>query len=538
MQIFNGIRDMILSGKMPAGYKLPPERKLADQLGVNRSTVINAYRELKSCGLVESHVGRGTAAAIYSTGDRAGHMAGEKAAHMADDRAGYIAGDRAGSSTGGRTEYMADDRTGHIAVSGAGRAADEMAGLPWDSPGKARHDASMIHTMPWDQLFSESSLRMQDTTVRDLLKLSGRKDMILFAAGVSVQGIDSLEDLQKIQAEVLNEQGHNAIKHVPSDGFYPLRESISRLAGSRGVNASAQDVMVLSGSQQGLCLAACAFIDPGDVVFVEEPTFFSAVHIFRAQGARIIGISVDRIKLIYTIPDFQNPSGRTWSAERRAGFMKLLAGRDILVVEDAPYSELRFEGDMLPPLKSLDTEGFVIYLGTFSKVFCPGMRIGWVAADEKILEKYVLVKQGADLHSAGYTQRIISMYMDLYELDDDISKICEVYKKRRDAMLEAISAELPAGTRFTQPKGGLFTWIELDGDIDTRELLAECLERNVAFVPGEPFFPNGGVKNTMRLNYSNMPEEKIAEGIRQIGTAIREMMSRQASWKDAKVAAS
>ena len=279
------------------------------------------------------------------------------------------------------------------------------------------------------------------------------------------------------------------------------------------------------------------------MVLCESPTYLGAINAFNVYRPRLLEVptdndgmlldelekmldSVERIKLVYTVPDFQNPSGRSWSAERRAGFMKLLAGRDILVVEDAPYSELRFEGDMLPLLKSFDTEGFVIYLGTFSKVFCPGMRLGWVAADERILEKYALVKQGADLHSSGFTQRIISMYMDLYELDDDISEIREVYRKRRDAMLDAISAEFPAGTRFTHPQGGLFTWIELDGNIDTRELLAECLEHNVAFVPGEPFFPNGGGKNTMRLNYSNMPEKKIAEGIRTIGKVIEMFRNR------------
>ena len=176
---------------------------------------------------------------------------------------------------------------------------------------------------------------------------------------------------------------------------------------------------------------------------------------------------------------------------------------------------------MPPSLKSFDNEGNVIYLGTFPKVFCPGMRIGWVAADERILEKYILVKQGADLHSAGITQRNISMYIDMYDLDEDIEKIRLVYKSRRDAMNSALLAELPAGTCFTYPEGGLFTWVELDGDIDTRELLEECLENKVAFVPGASFFPNGGGTNTMRLNYSNMPEDRTAEGIKVLGGIIR-----------------
>lgn len=380
--------------------------------------------------------------------------------------------------------------------------------------------------------------------IRELLKITDRPEMISFAGGLPAPELFPVERLKDVTVRVLESCGSEALQYATTEGFGPLRMKIAgRMNKKYGTRLSARNVMIVCGSQQGLDFTGKIFLNEGDVILCESPTYLGALNAFKAYRPRILEVptdddgmlldrleeildSVDRIKLIYTIPDFQNPSGRSWSAERRAGFMKLLAGRDILVVEDAPYSELRFEGDMLPPLKSLDTESFVIYLGTFSKVFCPGMRIGWVAADERILEKYVLVKQGADLHSAGFTQRIISMYMDLYELDDDISKIRKVYKKRRDAMLDAISVEFPAGTKFTHPQGGLFTWIELDENINTRELLAECLERNVAFVPGEPFFPNGGGRNTMRLNYSNMPEEKIAEGIRLIGTAIGEMVSR------------
>jgi len=231
--------------------------------------------------------------------------------------------------------------------------------------------------------------------------------------------------------------------------------------------------------------------------------------------------TVKNIKLIYVIPDFQNPSGRSWSVERRRRFMELINSREIPVIEDAPYSELRFEGDIPPSLKSFDKKGLVIYLGTFSKVFCPGMRIGWVAADESILEKYILVKQGADLHSSGLTQRIISMYMDMHDLDADIEIIKEVYQSRRDVMLKAMNEEFPACVRFTYPNGGLFTWVELPENINTRKLLEECLDENVAFVPGGSFFPNGGGENTMRLNYSNMPEDRIVEGIKRLGMIIR-----------------
>lgn len=381
--------------------------------------------------------------------------------------------------------------------------------------------------------------------IRELLKVTEKPEMISFAGGLPAPELFPVERLKEVTMRVLESCGAEALQYATTEGYGPLRAKIAeRMNIKYGTSLSAKNILIVSGSQQGLDFTGKIFLNEGDVILCESPTYLGALNAFNAYRPKIIEVptdndgmlldkleeildSVGRIKLIYTIPDFQNPSGRTWSAERRAGFMKLMAGRDILVIEDAPYSELRFEGGMLPPLKSYDTEGFVIYLGSFSKVFCPGMRIGWVAADEKILEKYVLVKQGADLHSAGFTQRSISMYMDMYDLDDDISRIREVYKKRRDAMLSAISGEFPAGTRFTRPHGGMFTWVELDGDINTRELLAECLEHKVTFVPGEPFFPNGGGKNTMRLNYSNMPEERITDGIKMIGKVINKVLSRQ-----------
>lgn len=511
MQIYSGIRDMIISGKMPAGYRLPPERKLAEQLGVNRSTVINAYRELKSCGLIESHVGRGTVAAIYSTGDGAGRAAG------------------------GRTEHMAGI--------GAGRAAGEMAGLPWDSTGTAQHDASMIHPMPWDQLFSESSLRMQDTTVRDLLKLSGRKDMILFAAGVSVQDIDSLDDLQKIQAEVIKEHGHNAIKHVPSDGFYPLRESISKLTGSRGINASAQDIMVLSGSQQGLYLAACAFIDPGDVVFVEEPTFFSAIHIFRAQGARIIGIPSDRDgmrtdllaallrrfrpKLIYTIPDFQNPSGTVMSIERRQELLSLAYRNQTIILEDDAYGMLRYEGDSLPSLKAMDVHGNVLYFSTFSKLLFPGFRVGWISGPQRVLHRLTILKQMVDLHTSSLPQMIIDRFMKEGLLEEHLEKSIKENRKRRDVMLEELDAAGLEGTAWNKPEGGLYLWCRLPDWMQPSALLSRSVSNGVSFVPGSVFYPGNAPANHIRLNFTYPTPPEIREGVKRLAAAYREARKEQ-----------
>ncbi len=391
----------------------------------------------------------------------------------------------------------------------------------------------------------EYAKRMENvkaSDIRELLKITDRPGMISFAGGLPAPELFPVERLKDVMVKVLESSGADALQYASTEGYAPLRLKIAERMNSRyGTCLTEDNILITCGSQQGLDFTGKIFLNEEDVVLCESPTYLGAINAFNAYRPRMIEVptdndgmllnelehildTADNIKLVYTIPDFQNPSGRSWSQKRRQGFMELMAGRDIPVVEDSPYSELRFDGDMLPSLKSFDKDGNVIYLGTFSKVFCPGMRIGWVAAEKKILEKYVLIKQGADLHSAGITQRNVSMYMDMFDLDEDISMIRSVYKKRRDAMYNAICEEFPKGTRFTYPQGGLFTWVELDGEIDTRDLLAECLEHNVAFVPGESFFPNGGGKNTMRLNYSNMSEDKINEGIKLLGGIIRKKL--------------
>jgi 2-aminoadipate transaminase len=379
--------------------------------------------------------------------------------------------------------------------------------------------------------FAERMNHIKASDIRELLKLTDKPGMISFAGGLPAPELFPVERLMEVTVKVLETFGAEALQYAATEGFGPLRRQISERMNRRyGTGLTERNILITSGSQQGLDFTGKIFLNEGDVLLCESPTYLGAINAFNAYGPRMVEVPTDNdgmlpdelehildtvknIKLIYTIPDFQNPSGRSWSHERRKKFMELIRGRDIPVLEDAPYSELRFDGDAIPSLASFDKEGNVIYLGTFSKVFCPGMRIGWVAADERILEKYILVKQGADLHSAGITQRNISMYMEMYDLDEDIEKIRSVYKGRRDAMHKALLECCPGGSKFTHPEGGLFTWVELPGDIDTREMLAECLDNNVAFVPGSSFFPNGGGKNTMRLNFSNMPEDKIKEGI-------------------------
>lgn len=391
----------------------------------------------------------------------------------------------------------------------------------------------------------ELAKRMENiraSEIRELLKLTDKPEMISFAGGLPAPELFPVERLKNITLKVLESSGTEALQYATTEGFVPLRQKIAERMNKRyGTGLSKHNILITSGSQQGLDFSGKMFINEGDVVLCESPTYLGAINAFNAYRPQMLEVPTDNdgmlmdhlerildtvpnIKLIYTIPDFQNPSGRSWSTKRRHKFMELMAGRNIPILEDAPYSELRFDGTPQPSLISFDKNESVIYLGTFSKIFCPGMRIGWVAANESILEKYVLVKQGADLHTSGITQRYISTYMDMYDLDEDIEKIRQVYKSRRDAMHSALLAELPPSTRFTYPEGGLFTWVELDKNIDTKELLVECLKNNVAFVPGAPFFPNGGGTNTLRLNFSNMPEPRIAEGIRILGTIIKNRM--------------
>ena len=273
-----------------------------------------------------------------------------------------------------------------------------------------------------------------------------------------------------------------------------------------GTSFCEDNIMITHGSQQALDLSGKVFLDEGDVVLCESPTYLAAISAFKAYGCEFVEIETDgegmlpaslekaledypRAKLLYIIPNFQNPTGRTWSLERRKKIAELSARYQVVVIEDNPYGELRYEGDFLPSVKSFDRSGSVVCTGTFSKIFCPGYRIGWIAGDAEVIRNYVLVKQGADLQCNTIAQIVISTYMEHYDIDAHISKIREVYRKRRDAAIDAINTCFPADTVYTRPEGGLFLWVEVKESVNTVRLLESCLARNVAFVPGYSFFP-------------------------------------------------
>lgn len=302
-----------------------------------------------------------------------------------------------------------------------------------------------------------------------------------------------------------------------------------------------ENILITHGSQQALDLSGKVFLNKGDVVLCESPTYLAAISAFKAYECEFIEvptdndgmiiselekiiISTEKVRIIYSIPNFQNPTGKIWSIERRQGLAEVASKYNIVVIEDNPYGELRFEGKSLPSIKAFDKSGHVLCLGTFSKIFCPGYRIGWIAGEKEIIKKYVLVKQCTDLQCNTMVQREIAKYLEVYDIEKHINKIRTVYKKRRNLAVEIIEKEFPKEIRFTRPEGGLFMWIELPKEINSRDLLKKCLEKNVAFVPGGSFFPNGGHENTFRINYSNMPEEKIIQGLRCIAQALKEFI--------------
>lgn len=394
--------------------------------------------------------------------------------------------------------------------------------------------------------FAKRMEGLKGSEIRELLKLTEKPEVISFAGGLPAPELFPIDEMKKISQIVLDEEGKAALQYSTTEGYAPLRKHIAdRMNSKAKTNVTKDDILITNGSQQGLDFAGKVFLDEGDVVLCESPSYLGALNAFKAYLPKFIEVptdndgmimeelekileTTDRVKMIYVIPDFQNPTGRTWPMERRNKFMEIINKFEIPVIEDNPYGELRFEGEVLPSLKSMDKKGLVIYLGSFSKIFCPGYRIGWTCASKEILSKFIFVKQGSDLQASSISQREISKYMDLYDLDKHVEKLKEVYKRRRDLMLKTMKEELPEGLEYTYPEGGLFTWVELPKELDSRVIMQECVENNVAYVPGGSFFPNGGKENCFRLNYSTMSDEKIVEGIKRLAKVLKKHMEKVA----------
>ncbi len=393
-----------------------------------------------------------------------------------------------------------------------------------------------------DVLYADRMRDLRTSEIREILKLTARPEVISFAGGLPAAESFPLDDIARAAREVLHEDGAAAVQYSTTEGDPELRASLAaRMNRLRGTRFAADEVLVTSGSQQGLDLTAKLFLQPGTTLLCESPTYLAALNAFRVFGPSIVAVPTDdggmvpdaleralaterEVRVIYVVPDSQNPSGRTWTLERRRALVRLAAAAGVAVVEDSPYGEIRFDGAPLPAVASLAGPAApVVYLGTLSKVFCPGLRLGWVAAPRPVLERYVLLKQSADLHTSTLTQRIAARYLRTHDLDRNVARVVAIYRERRDAMLEALERELPSGIGWTRPDGGLFIWVELPRGVDSREVLRAALARDVAFVPGGSFFPEPGHDNTMRLNFSAMPPARIREGVRRLAAVLVEM---------------
>jgi 2-aminoadipate transaminase len=409
-------------------------------------------------------------------------------------------------------------------------------------------------TTLWNERFAQRTQRMGSSVIRELLKYTEKPDVISFAGGLPAPEVFPFAEVERAAETVLREQGKTALQYSPTEGYLPLRELLVRHMARYGIRVTPGNVLVTSGSQQGLDLIGRLFVNPGDRVLTESPTYLGALQAWSAYQADYLTVPVDDDgldvakleaqlrggpKFLYILPNFQNPAGVTLSLERRRRLVELANHYGAPIVEDDPYGQLRYEGEHLPPLVQIDAEwhgctkgdceftGDVLYLSTLSKTLAPGLRIAWVVAPESVISRLVQMKQGADLHSSTFNQMVAYEVARDGFLDRHVRTIREVYGQRRNAMLAALERHFPAEASWTKPQGGLFLWLTLPEGIDSTDLLKEALGRErVAFVPGASFFPRGGGERTCRLNFSYMGPELIEEGIKRLGKVVKERLAR------------
>lgn len=394
--------------------------------------------------------------------------------------------------------------------------------------------------------YSVIARRMKRNVIRELLKLTSQPDIISFAGGLPDPTAFPIEEFKDISREVLDREGASALQYGETEGDPRLRQAIAELMSREGAKVTKDNILVTVASQQGLDLLGRVFIDPSDPVLVELPSYIGGLQAFAAYGAHMHGVPIDEdglrvdlleetleqlrleeehYKLIYVVPDFQNPGGVTLSAPRRRKLMDLAEQYQVLVLEDSPYRQIRFEGEDPPCLFSLDESNNVITLGTFSKILVPGVRVGWVMGHPDIIHKLVTAKQSLDLCTPQFCQAIIYEFMRRGLLDAHIEQLKVLYRKKRDAMHTALSEHMPEGVHWTKPQGGLFLFVHLPEHINAEEMFFEAVEQKVAYVIGSAFYCNGRGQNTLRLNFSYPSEEKIYEGIRRLGEVVKKRMT-------------
>lgn len=390
--------------------------------------------------------------------------------------------------------------------------------------------------------FATRASAMKPSAIREILKVTASPDIISFAGGLPAPELFPVEAVARSAQAVLASDGPASLQYGVTEGHLPLREWVSaHLAATVGLIASPDEILITSGSQQALDLLGKVLLDPGDVVVTENPAYLGALQAFQAYEARPVGLASDRDglrpeallaflesssvrpKLLYLIPNYQNPTGVSLSASRRAEIVSIAARFGVPVLEDDPYGALRFSGEALPALGTFPGARDCLYLGTSSKILAPGLRVAWlVVKDLALREKLSAAKQAADLHTSSFTQRIVHHYVSQPGvLAAHVATLCDVYRHRRDVMLTALAHELPSGSIWTQPDGGLFLWVTLPAAADTTDLLHAAVRQKIAFVPGAPFWVGEPVRNTLRLNFSNASEVRITEGVARLGALLR-----------------
>lgn len=384
---------------------------------------------------------------------------------------------------------------------------------------------------PINVKFMHRTLSVASSPVRDLLALTSRPEVISFAGGLPAPELFDLDGVRAAYDVALRDR--SVLQYAPTEGNAALRDLVSERLTARGLPTS--DVLITTGSQQALALVATAMLGPGAVVAVEEPTYLAALQCFRMTGARIVPVESDadglvpsslrsvvaaeKPDLLYLVPTFANPTGRTLSAARRVEIAEIAAAHDLWIVEDDPYGELRYRGSAVPPLASISDR--TVYLGSFSKIGAPGMRLGWLRAPADLLRTLTIVKQAADLHTSTVDQAAAAVYLADNDLDAHVTRLCAEYGARRDAMLTALPTTTPAGTTWSDPDGGMFVWLRLPGDVDSAVLLKDALLHDVAFVPGAAFFATTPDHATLRLSFTTNTVQEIGEGMARLAKVLR-----------------
>lgn len=399
-----------------------------------------------------------------------------------------------------------------------------------------------VEDIGWDARLAKRTQGMKSSVIRDLLKVTMQPDMISFAGGLPAPDFFPIREFEEACQYVLQHEGHVALQYGPSEGFAPLKQFLAEKMSKYGIRVELENILITNGSQQGLDLIGKVFVDPDACVVCSRPTYLGALQAWNAYQARYCTVPLDdegmcidelpsildadhRHRFIYVLPNFHNPAGTTLPLERRKRLVEIARERDLVIIEDDPYGELRYEGEDVTPIFRLAPER-TLYLSTFSKTLAPGIRLAWIVAPKPIIAKLVQAKQGSDLHTGTFVQMVANDICQRGFLKQHVKRLCEVYHQRRDAMLDALAEHMPEEVSWPRPQGGLFLWARTSDRINTRDFLEKATAAKVAYVPGFAFYPGeSGGFHSMRLNFSYCKEEVINEGIYRLALAMKEELA-------------